>query len=143
MIRTMPSRSISKQAAPLIALLALLAGACSSDAATAPAGPPAPTGGWLTVQLSTPRTDDGAVQLSVAGPAIDSIAIIGYDGFATHTTTGGDLVATGTIVSGDLARIHVPDLARTTEYQVVVTAAAARDTYALQQLSGYRAVLVR
>jgi hypothetical protein len=139
----MPSRPISKQSAPLIMLLAVLAGACSSETATGPATPPAQTAGWLTVQLTTPRTDDGAVQLSVAGPGIDSIAIVGYDGFATHTTTAGDLVATGIIVSGDVARILVPDLSRTTEYQVVVTAAAARDSYALQQLAGYRAVLVR
>ena len=125
-----------------LALTAML-GACSSEVATVPTAPSGPTGGWLTVQLTTPRSDDGAVQLSVSGPAIDSVKIVSYDGFESHTATQADLVATGNIVSGDMARIHVPDLSRTTEYHASVSAAAARDSYALQDLGGYRVVLVR
>ncbi len=121
----------------------LMLGGCSSAAVTTPTVPSGPTGGWLTVQLTTPHTDDGAVQLSVSGPAIDSVKIVGYDGFESHSVTQADLVATGTISNGDIARIHVPDLSRTTQYNVSVSAAAARDSYALQELAGYRAVLVR
>jgi len=117
--------------------------ACSSQVTTAPSTPATPTGGWLTVQLTTPRTDDGAVQLSIVGPAIDSVKIMSYDGFESHSATVADLVATGTISSGDVARVHIPDLSRTTEYHASVSAAAARDSYALQVLDGYRAVLVR
>lgn len=129
----------------LLAVTATLLGACSSAATTTGPTPvpPAATGGWLTVQLTTPRTDDGAVQLSVSGPKIDSVKLVTYDGFETNSGTQVDLVATGNIANGDLARIYVPDLARTTEYQVSVTAAAARDTYVLQALDGYRATLVR
>jgi len=128
----------------LVALAgALSLGACSSAAVTTPTVPAGPTAGWLTVQLTTPHTDDGAVQLSVSGPAIDSVKIVGYDGFESHSVTQADLVATGTISNGNVARIHVPDLSRTAQYQVSVSAAAARDSYALQDLAGYRAVLVR
>ena len=123
---------------------ALLLGACSSDqGATGVTVPTGPTGGWLTVRLTTPRTDDGAVQLSVTGPRIDSMKIVTYDGFDSNSGVQADLVATGNITSGDVARIYVPDLSRTTEYHVSVTAAAARDTYSLQPLDGYRAVLIR
>jgi hypothetical protein len=122
----------------------LFLGACSSESATAPTTPPAgPTGGWLTVQLTTPSTNDGAVQLSVIGPAIDSVKLVGYDGFDTNSGTQVNFVATGSIVSGDIARLYVPDLSKSGAYQATVTAAAARDTYTMQQLDGYRAVLVR
>ena len=139
MIRITASRHV----AMLATTAALLLGACSADVATAPTPPAGPTGGWLTVQLNTPREDDGAVQLSVIGPRIDSVKLVRYDGFENHSSDQVDFVATGNITSGDLARIFVPDLSRTTEYHVSVSAAAARDTYALQTLDGYRAVLVR
>ena len=137
------TRRTASRCSILAAACAVFLGACSSAVATAPSTPAGPTGGWLTVQLTTPRSDDGAVQLSVTGPAIDSVKILTYDGFETHTATGTDFVATGNITSGDLARIHVPDLSRTTEYHASVSAAAARDSYELQSLTGYRAVLVR
>src|SRR5262249_53183092 len=116
---------------------------CSSGSATDSTSPSGPTAGWLTVQLNSPRTDDGAVQLAITGPRIDSVKLVNYDGFNTTTGTSVNLVVTGSISNGDLARIYVPDVSRTTEYQASVSAAAARDTYALQDLSGYRAILVR
>jgi hypothetical protein len=127
----------------LAATLFSLAACSSETAVTTPSVSDKPTGGWLTLQLTTPNTNDGAVQLSVTGPAIDSVALVGYDGFDTNDGMQADLVATGSIVSGDLARIYVPDLTKTGAYQVVVTAAAARDSYALQTLGGYRVVVVR
>ena len=139
----MPLNQVLRRRTLLALASVLLLDACSSETATAPAVPVGPTAGWLTVQFTTPRTDDGAVQLSIAGPAIDSVKILTYDGFESHTATQADLVATGTITSGDLVRIHVPDLSKTTQYRASVSAAAARDSYALQDLAGYRAVLVR
>jgi hypothetical protein len=118
-------------------------GACSAGAATDSAAPAGPTGGWLTLQLTTPRTDDGAVQLSVSGPQVDSVKLAGYDGFDTNNGTQVDLVATGNITSGNIALIYVPDLSRTGEYHASVSAAASRDSYSLQTIDGYRAVLVR
>jgi hypothetical protein len=131
------------QALLTTAALALLA-ACSSEGATGvTAPPPGPTSGWLTVQFLSPRTDDGAVQLSITGPQLDSVTVVGYNGFAAIEGSQADLVATGNISSGDIARILVPDISRISEYQVSVSAAAARDTYELQSLVGYRAVVVR
>jgi hypothetical protein len=126
----------------LPALLLALA-ACSPAAVAVTTPPPGPTGGWLTLQLTTPRTDDGAVQFSVNGPGIDSVKILTYNGFATADASGTNLVVTGLVTSGDIARIHVTDLNYTTSYQSTVAAAAARQSYHLQSLDGYRAVLVR
>lgn len=120
------------------------AAACSSDAATgATTPPPAQTGGWLTLQLVTPNSDDGAAQFSVRGPAIDSVKLLGYDGFATIESGSANLVVTGLVGSGNVAQVHVPDLSLASEYQASIDAAAARQTYVLQSLTGYRAVLVR
>ena len=128
----------------LVPLAVLALTACGSQSPTAPTTPPpAPTGGWLTLQLSTPRSDDGAVQLSVVGPAIDSVKIVGYEGFATNDSRSADVVVTGAIGSGDVARIYVPDLSVTSQYQATIAAAAARGTYQLQSIDGYRVVLVR
>ena len=128
----------------LVPLALFFFAACSSDTATAPnPPPPAPTGGWLTLQLTTPRTDDGAVQFSVSGPAIDSVTILGYDGFAAIDSGIANLLVTGSVLSGDVARIFVPDLSLTSQYHASVAAAAARSTYALQAIDTYRAVLVR
>jgi hypothetical protein len=127
----------------LLVVAACFLGACSSEGVTGPTPTPTPIGGWLTVQLSTPNANDGAVQFSVSGPSIDSVKLVSYDGFDSNTGTQVDLVATGDIKNGDVARVYVPDLSRTAEYHVDVSAAAARDTWALQDLAGYRAVLVR
>jgi hypothetical protein len=105
--------------------------------------PAAPTGGWLTLQLTTPRSNDGAVQFVVSGPTIDSARVISYNGFATSTGSVANMVVTGQVASGTVGQIYVPDLSRTGEYQASVLAAAARDSYTLQDVSGYRAVLVR
>jgi hypothetical protein len=125
-----------------IALFALAA--CSSDGLTSTTTPPpAPTGGWLTLQLSSPHTDDGAVQFSVSGAGIDSVKLVGYDGFATIDNGTANLLVTGQVGNGDVARVFVPDLSLTSRYRASVAAAAARGTYALQSLGGYRVVLVR
>lgn len=127
-----------------LALAASLA-ACGSSTPTGatPPPPPGPTGGWLTLQLTTPSSNDGAVQFAITGPAIDSVSIIGYDGFSAADNGTMNLVVTGQVGNGDIARIHVPDLSLTVQYRATVAAAAARQTYALEAVDGYRAVLVR
>lgn len=130
---------------PALSLLVLLA-ACG---ASAPAGPdtseqPA-TPGWLTVQLTTPYTDDGALQLRVTGPSIDSIAPeTVYDGFGTVVSGTANVVVTGTVANGNVARFRVSDVTRASQYAVSVVAAAQKTTFALRSNTGvYGAVIVR
>ncbi len=127
---------------PLLLLAA--AAACGSEPGTnasASSTSITPTAGWLTVRLITPHTNDGAVQLAVTGPTVDSVAMVGYDGFAARTDDAVDIVVDGAIVSGDIARIHVPDLSVASDYRATVSAAAMRDSYQLQSIDEYRAVV--
>ena len=139
------SRRIASNHRSGLAVLSLLLAACGAQSPTGstPVLPVAPTSGWLTVQLATPRTDDGAVQLSVSGPGIDSATVVGYDGFTVIGNSAADMVVTGPIASGTIARVHLRDLSRTSDVRATISAAAARGSYALQDLTGYRAVLVR
>lgn len=127
------------------ALVVAALAACSTESTvgvpTSTANPP--TAGWLTVKLTTPNTNDGAVQLALTGPAVDSVVIVGYDGFATRSDDAVDMVVVGQITSGDVARIHVPDTTLASEYQVTVSAAATRDSYQLQPTQGYDASVGR
>lgn len=129
----------------LIPAFVLVLAACGSGASgtTAPPPPPVATDGWLTLQLSSPTGNDGAVQFAVTGPGIDSITIIGYDGFSAMDNGVANLLVTGEISNGDIARIHVPDVSLTLRYHATIAAAAARGNYNLQPLDGYRATLVR
>lgn len=127
----------------LVPAVIVLVTACGSQSPTVPETPPAPTGGWLTIQLTTPHTNDGAVQFSVSGPAIDSVALVGYDGYAVIANGAADLIVTGAVVAGDVARVYVSNLTQYGLYAASIAAAAARGTYQLQVLDGYRATLVR
>jgi hypothetical protein len=127
--------------APLLVLLAAC-GAGSSTGASGGNEPAVP--GWLTVQLTTPYTDDGAVQLRITGPAVDSVvAEAAYDGFGMAANGAADLVMAGSISTGNVARIRVADINRATSYNVSVVAAAQAGTFALRNTAGYRAVVVR
>jgi hypothetical protein len=80
----------------------------------------------------------------VTGPAIEEVAqTAGFDGAATITTGTVQLVVMGQIGDGAVARIRVPDLAKAGQYQVQVTAAAARGTYELRQVAAYRVTVAR
>lgn len=127
--------------APLLFLLI----ACGGGSSTGPSDGNGPAvAGWLTVQLTTPHTDDGAVQLRITGPAIqDVMAESAYDGFGTAAAGVADLVMAGAIATGNVARFQVPDVNRASAYSVSVVAAAQAGTFALRNVAGYRAVIVR
>ena len=109
---------------------------------TGPTPPAGPTSGWLTLQLITPRGDDGAVQFLVTGPGFDSVRVITYNGSAMVSGNNVNVVVTGAVSGGTVAQVHVADLSLAGQYQAQVVAAAARSTYALQDLTGYRALLI-
>lgn len=127
--------------APLLALLVACGGGSSTGAS---GGNESAVPGWLTVQLTTPNTDDGALQLRITGPAVDSVvAESAYNGFGAAANGTADLVMAGAIATGNVARFRVADVNRASSYSVSVVAAAQSGSYALRNLSGYRAVIVR
>ena len=130
-------------------LVSLLVGGCTAGGApTVPDTPPPPpvtaVSGWLTIQLTTPNSTDGAVQLAVSGPGVDSVrAVAPYTGYGVVSSAAGHVVVTGSIGNGAVARVWVRDVSKSGQVVASVSAAAARGTYALSDLSGYRATVVR
>ena len=127
-------------------LLALLATACGTGELTNPKTPDTSraTPGWLSLTFTTPRADDGAVQLTVAGPGLDSLQLTGVQGFAAVSGGTARLLMTGTIRTGAVARFWVPDTRNAAIYTAVVNEVAARGTYHLQDVAqGYGAGVTR
>jgi len=88
--------------------------------------------------LVTPNANDGAVLFNIAGGPIDSITA-GGPRLAGDTKSGNALLVMGSVQNGtQLALVWVPDVAKVSSYTASVVQAAARGTYALQSLSGYK-----
>jgi hypothetical protein len=126
----------------LLMALSLALVACGAGSPTG--GDQSATPGWLTVQLTSPNTDDGAVQLRISGPGIESVMPQApFDGFGSASGNTGHIVLTGVIGSGNVARFRVSDVNRATSYSVTPVAAAQRGTFALRSTASYRATVVR
>lgn len=130
------------------AAAAIVLSACGADGGSGPSltGPDdsAPVPGWLTVQVSMPHSDNGAIQLRVGGAKVDSIhAVTPYDGFGAVVDGVGRVVVTGNLAGGNLVRFKVPDVGAASRYHVTVEAAAQREDFQLRDLAGYQAVVVR
>jgi hypothetical protein len=128
----------------LVALLAACGGAAGPTDPT-PTPPPSAQAGWLSIEFATPRADDGAVQFGISGPGIDSVRaatpLQGVGGAINANTAF--VVVTGTVRTGTVARIHVPDVSRAAQYTATVQAVAQKGTYDLQPLSGYGVAVTR
>ena len=139
--------------ATLALAMVVLLGACADGLLTEPAprnpitppSAPAPVPGWLNLQFVTPYANDGAVQLTVVGGAIEEIQLqpqfTGYTGVAAGSAR---VLVTGQIASGTVARIRVPDINKVTGYQALIGQVAERGNYALRSSTlGYRAEVVK
>lgn len=131
----------------LVAAATILLAACGGESPTGPTNPtPQPitaVAGVLTLELTSPNTNDGAVQFAVSGPAIDSVRAMGYDGLTSALPGQAQVIVTGSVANGTVARVYVHDIAKATEYRAWVVAAAVRSSYQLQDVASYRADLVR
>lgn len=102
--------------------------------------PPGPEAGVIVASLNTPNDRDGAVLVRIIGEHSELKAANGSYRFATTNAVQGTTVraiVSGQIADGDLVEFRVPDVAKVSTYVVVVEQAAARDTYALLDASGY------
>ena len=100
---------------------------------------PTPIPGYLTLTLSTPNSNDGAVLFKVQGGTVDSMvsgAMVQKGSYVINPTFTRAVVA-GNIVDGIIAKIHVPDVAKVANYSAVVEQAANRTSFAQQSLTGY------
>lgn len=118
--------------AGLLGCLILALGSCKEG----------PKAGELEVLLSTPNSDDGAVQFTAT--AVAPLAITG----GTPACSGCKLflvkisdtqyrgVVTGNIVTGALLRLSVPDIRSKSSYAIQLNSVATR-AFALRSVNGY------
>lgn len=121
-----------------VPLVLLVLGACLD----------APTAGEVSVELTTPNTDDGALMFVVHAAAPTELtgatgACQGCQAFV-HAVNAHEfrVIVTGPLVAGPIARLQVANAAPTTALRVEVGAVARRN-YETRSASGYRLQLVR
>lgn len=121
----------------MLAMVAvLLVGVSCSDYATG-GGKQA---GTLTLHLTTPHVDDGVMSFRVRGPAIDS-ALAGNGSLRLFTRREDDstvvAVVVGTLVSGAVVTLQVPDVGAAAGYSATVLEVADRQDALRASLAGY------
>jgi hypothetical protein len=122
-------------------LLALVA--CGGDGAGS-VGPPTPQPGPLNIRLTTPNADDGAILFELAGGPIDSIVRTQFRvASSAPGTTPRRAIVSGNLVGGTIAQLWVPDVNSVGRYSASIRDVAARGTYALRDLQGYRIEVAR
>jgi hypothetical protein len=111
--------------------------ACSSDSAS-PTEPGTPEG-YLHLSLSSSYGDLGAISVRVSGPGVDSVSTA-MRLFATDESNTS-FVIVGSPLSGEVARVWIPDVRAASSYAVVISEAAARQSYELIPTSAISASL--
>jgi hypothetical protein len=115
----------------LAALLA--AAACGGD------GGPNPVGGDLLVSYYQGGPEPGAMLLTISGGAVSNVVAVGSQqvSFASPLSATTKVVVIGTFTTGDLLRIHVPDLSLSANYRVRLEQVADQTTFALIDTTPY------
>lgn len=115
--------------------IGLVAGiACSDDEE-----PTGPTAGTLSVTLTTPNVDDGAILFELNGPDISAVSVT-VPAHYTHVRQDGvtlTVVVVGDIESGLIVGFDVPDISAVASYTAIVTQVADRTNELRSDLAGY------
>jgi hypothetical protein len=98
-----------------------------------------PTPGVLRVNLTTPNSGgDGAILLTVSGPGVLASAApgAGLRLFNQPLAATNHFAVTGTLTSGTILTIEVPDVGKASAYTATIQQVAT-PTYQLRALTGY------
>jgi hypothetical protein len=120
----------------LLAMLALgSAGACSGENG----GQPPVQAGDLLVSYYQGGPEVGAMLLTVTGGPVQNVtALSGQQvGFASPFAGTTKVVVTGTLSTGDILRLRVPDVSQSTSYTVRVDQVADKVTFVLIDTTPY------
>jgi len=118
----------------LVAVLSL-GTACSNDATGG-----GTRAGTLTLRLTTPHADDGAVVFEVSGPPIDSAMAVSASLRLFTRRAGGSTivgVVVGVVTNGAVVTLRVPDVGAAAGYTARVLEVADRQNALRASLSGY------
>jgi hypothetical protein len=121
-----------------LGLAALVFGlACARDAS----GPGEPAeAGTLSLRLSTPHADDGAVLFEVSGPPIDTLlAASGSLRVFMRRADGSTVIGAvvGVVAEGPVVTLRVPDVGAAARYTARIREVADRDAALRASLTGY------
>jgi hypothetical protein len=100
-----------------------------------------PVAGTLNVNISSPQQDDGALLLSVYGGPIDSVESVGFRIYSIRAADSVKVIVTGSLGSGPVARIHIPDGLQAARYSAKISQVAARVSYAPRDPATYSITL--
>src|SRR5256885_1872054 len=104
-----------------------------------------PSRGWspagtLTLRLTTPHADDGAMTFQVSGPPIDSATVANASiRLFTRRESGSTVIGAvvGALDNGAVATLHVPDVDAAARYTTTVLEVADRQDALRASLAGY------
>lgn len=113
----------------------LTAAGCGGNAG----GQTATQSGELLVSYFQGGPEPGAILLTVAGGPVEKVSAVGGQqvGFATPYAGTTRVVISGTIATGDILRLRVPDVSASTHYTVRVDQVADKTSFALIDASAY------
>jgi len=123
----------------MVAVL-FVAAACSNDATGGDR-----QAGTLTVRLTTPNADDGAMTFQVSGAAIDSATAVNQSLRLFTRRDGGDVVGVvvGALANGAVITLQVPDVGEAARYRATVLEVADRQDALRASLVGYALTVTR
>lgn len=100
--------------------------------------PIGPVAGKLVITLTSPGAADGAVLLRLVGP-VDEVEAAGNYLVESAPLADGitRIVVVGTITTGPVARISIPDMSQASQYFGLVEQVADRGSFALLSVAGY------
>ena len=96
--------------------------------------------GTLTLRLTTPNLDDGAIEFSVTGPPINSaVAVTASLRLFTRRVDDSTMVGVvvGDVANGALVTLQVPDVGAAAAYRARAIEVADRQDVLRESLTGY------
>jgi len=102
-----------------------------------------PRPGYLEIRLTSPNIDDGGLHFTVGGARIDSVTT-NFPLIASHVTSDSlwHVVVGGSIGTGTVAKVWVPDTRLASHYTGTVLEVVVRTTNAQRPATGYAIVPV-
>jgi hypothetical protein len=121
-------------------LVLILAGAAALSGCSVQ--PAETVSGTLAISLSSPFVDDGALLLTLSGGPVDSVETTGYTLYSSRLDANTlEMIVTGQLTSGTIARVHIADERLAPQYSVKVLQAAAQSSYTQRDPSAYGVTL--